>query len=119
MADTLSDMLQSLADAGNFSHLSIISWRDGKFRASFVPSDIWGQGHGYGDTPVAAALAAIENAPKGRTVSRSKVHPSAPAKAIQPPAKAIQPVAVEPDVQGQTDEPAPRSLMEFFNNGET
>jgi len=56
--------IRGLVDAGNFSHLSIMS-SGGGFHATFCPAAIWGSGHAHHADPVEAALEAIKNAPKG------------------------------------------------------
>ena len=121
----LEAKLRELADAGNFSHLSILSTTcrgtDGSTRqgfcASFSPAAEWGRGHSeiYAD-PVTAALEAIERAPKGRTVSRGVVHSPAPAVVpVEPMKQAESAPAVE--APGQANIPQPRpSLMGLFTN---
>lgn len=115
MAQTLDDMLQALADAGNFSHLSIVARTDAAgqkypplFNATFVPSQTWGQGHGTGTNPVDAAILAIENAPKGAKVKSPKVHSSAPVAKTERLSGYIDEAP-----SGQTNEPT-TSLMALF-----
>src|ERR1700688_3234648 len=72
----LAEKLRALADAGNFSHLSIISNGKG-YHASFSPASTWGRGMGDGADPVEAVLMAIERAPKGPKNRGNEVHPPA------------------------------------------
>lgn len=114
MAD-LETKLRALADAGNFSHLSILS-SNGGFCASFSPASSWGRGHSevHAD-PVVAALEAIERAPKERKVSRGvKVHSPVPDSAAE--ATQAMPATPKPSLDpGQANEPRP-SLMGLFTN---
>jgi hypothetical protein len=116
MADGLEDILRALADAGNFSHLSITASANGPwFHASFAPALTWGQGHATANDPVRAVLLAIENAPKGR-----KVH--SPAQCLTTPAVVPAENTGSDASQGnqqsakavQANEPKPTSLMDLF-----
>jgi hypothetical protein len=81
MPDTLDDKLQEIVASGNFSHLSILSSASGGkvgFHASFSPAASWGNGHGFDQDPVQAALKAIENAPKSRKRASPDRRPTAP-----------------------------------------
>jgi hypothetical protein len=128
----LKAALRMLADAGNFSHLSILSTTcrgtDGStqqgFCASFSPAAEWGRGHSevHAD-PVVAALEAIERAPKGKrkeaakpttttttTTTTKEVHPPAEVRtANQAAGQSFPGEARAP----QTDVPRP-SLMGLF-----
>ena len=120
MAD-LETKLRALADAGNLSHLSLLS-SNGGFCASFSPASSWGRGHSdvHAD-PVVAAIEAIERAPKERTVSRSvKVHsPARPCPPMPAPVDAEMHSAsaylYSAEHTGQANAPRP-SLMGLFTN---
>ena len=117
----LDYILRDLADAGNFSHLSILA-SNGGFVASFSPASSWGRGHSevHAD-PVVAALEAIERAPKERKVSRSvKVHsPARPCPPMPAPVDAeMHSASADLDSAehtGQANAPRP-SLMGLFTN---
>ena len=103
MSTKLDDMLKELADAGNFSHLSIVSSTSG-FHATFMPAIVMGRGQGFHETdPVKAALMAIDNQP----TSRAKTHlPASRVSTSSPPL-----------VECETQASAPRiDLMELFND---
>jgi hypothetical protein len=109
---SLEERLRELADAGNFSHLSIISRTDGTFAASFTPSTQWGQGNGAGTDPVSAALNAIETAPKGRKDTLNKrVH--SPAAHGKSPSVGSLLKSAPTDIEPQANEPA-KKLTDLF-----
>lgn len=111
---TLDGHIRDMADAGNFSHLSITSSGTG-FTATFSPSKTWGQGHGFHLTdPVQSAIQAIEDAPKERSRGVKAYLPVEGPLADKPVHSAGEAVEEAAGSPLQANVPVPSSLMNFF-----